>query len=221
MKARLIPLYYDPGRDSDFDRQLAALQSLLAEDAELLEPLPLGAPLPEAEAVVFPQMLGEAYRKLTAFKNIDRPILIVTSEFGTLSMWDWEIIDYLRLEGVDTIAPYTLDQTRKICAALAVKGELGRAKFLVYQDNPGEGFQPAIFKRFYWWEDECCERMQQRFGITIVKQSFRELGAAAKEISDREAEEAERMFTLLMGEDVERRRTFIEANATQVKNLDV
>jgi DNA gyrase subunit B len=36
-----------------------------------------------------------------------------------------------------------------------------------------------------------------------------------------EAEEAERMFSLLMGDDVERRRTFIEEHALDVKNLDV
>ena len=36
-----------------------------------------------------------------------------------------------------------------------------------------------------------------------------------------EAEEAERMFTLLMGDDVERRRNFIEEHALEVKNLDV
>jgi len=36
-----------------------------------------------------------------------------------------------------------------------------------------------------------------------------------------EAEEAERMFSLLMGEDVELRRAFIEEHALEVKNLDV
>ncbi len=36
-----------------------------------------------------------------------------------------------------------------------------------------------------------------------------------------EAEEAERMFSLLMGDNVERRRDFIERNALAVKNLDV
>jgi DNA gyrase subunit B len=36
-----------------------------------------------------------------------------------------------------------------------------------------------------------------------------------------EAAEAERLFTVLMGEDVERRRQFIEDHALEVKNLDV
>jgi DNA gyrase subunit B len=40
-------------------------------------------------------------------------------------------------------------------------------------------------------------------------------------IKAEEAEEADRMFTLLMGDDVERRRVFIEENALAVKNLDV
>ncbi len=115
MKARLVPLYLDPGRDADFDKQLAALHSLLESEAEFLQPVALGAPVPAAEAVVFPQVLGEAYRQVPAFKSIDLPILLVTSEFGTLSMWDWEIAEYLRSQGVETIGPYNLEQTRNVC----------------------------------------------------------------------------------------------------------
>ena len=63
MKARLVPIYF-PGRDEDFDRQLDTLKTLLADEAEILAPAALGEPLPEAEAVLFPQMLGEAYRML-------------------------------------------------------------------------------------------------------------------------------------------------------------
>ena len=196
MKARLIPIYFDPGRDSDFDKQLKALRSLLADLVELLEPVPLGSPLAEAEAVVFPQLLGEAYRQAKVFEAIDLPILFVTTEFGTLSMWDWEIAEYLKSCGVGTIAPYNLEQTKTVCAALGVKRELKDTKFLVYQDNPGEGFQAPIFKRFYWWEDECSQRMADKFGVTVVRKSFRELGAAAKEIGDCEADEVWRNWNL-------------------------
>jgi L-fucose isomerase-like protein len=133
-------------------------------------------------------MLGEAYRQLNDIKAITLPLLIITSEFGTVSMWDWEIGSYLRSEGVETIAPYNLDQTRKICRGLAVKRELKQTKFMVFQDNPGEGAQASIFKRFYWWEDECTQRMLNKFGITIVKKSFKKMGAEAQQIPDQEAE---------------------------------
>jgi hypothetical protein len=58
MKACLVPLYFDPGRDQDFDMQLERLNALLSDEAEFLEPLPLGYNLPKAKAVVFPQLLG-------------------------------------------------------------------------------------------------------------------------------------------------------------------
>lgn len=190
MKARLVPVYFDPGRDPDFDKQLDVLKGLLADCAEILPAVALGRPLPEADAVVFPQLLGEAYRRVKDFQGIGLPILIVTSEFGTLSMWDWEIICYLKSHGVPTIAPYNLDQTKSVCRALRVKRELPGTKFLVYQDNPGEGAQASIFKRFYWWEDECTERMREHFGVGIVKKSFRELGARAKQIPDQAAQDA-------------------------------
>lgn len=187
MKPRLIPIYF-PHRDAEFDRQLETLKKLLKDEAEFLEPAALGSSLPEAEAAVFPQMLGDAYRQVDGFKDIRLPLLVTTSEFGTVSMWDWEIRSYLKSEGIETIAPYNLEQTRLVCKALGVKRELKQTKFLVFQDNPGEGFQASIFKRFYWWENECIQRMQEKMGVTVVKKSFRELGAAAKQIPDQAAE---------------------------------
>ncbi len=189
MKARLVPLRFGDASDADaeFSAQVDRLRELLREDAEILAAVPLGAPLPDADAVVFPQLLGDAYHRLSAFKALNLPILVVTSQFGTMSMWDWEIISYLEAEGVSVIAPYTLEQARHACRALAVKKDLQHATFLVFQDNPGEGAQADIFKRFYWWEDECSQRMLDRFGLTIEKKSFKQLGAEAQQIPDGEA----------------------------------
>lgn len=191
VRARLTPLYFDPGRDENFDVQLANLRTLLADDAELLEPQPLGSAVPaEADAVLFPQLLGEAYRCVDHFRALKTPALILTSEFGTLSMWDWEIISYLKSEGAGgrLIAPYNLQQTREVLRAVALRRRLRSVRFVVYQDNPGDGMQAPIFKRFYWWEDECVRRMVEKFGITIEKRSFRKLGAEAKLIRDAEAD---------------------------------
>ena len=105
-----------------------------------------------------------------------------------MAMWDWEIISYLRAEGVEVMAPYSLDGAKTACRALAASASCDDGEFLVYQDHPGEGgSQPSIFKRFYWWEDECSQRIRDRFGLRIVKSSFEELGARAKAIPDAEA----------------------------------
>jgi len=189
MKARLIPVYFMPGKNEEFDRQLAVLKELLADVADILEPVALGSKLPDADAVVFPQLLGEAFTQIAEIKKIALPLLVVTSEFGTVAMWDWEIISFLKAEGLKTFAPYNLELTKAICESLAVKRDLRETTFLVFQDNPGEGFQADIFKRFYWWEDRCTQDMQKKFGVTIDKKSFKEFAAAAKQISDQEARE--------------------------------
>ena len=195
MPARLLPLYFISADDPDFAAQLAALHALLGEDAELLPPRRLGDTLPSGvDALVFPQMLGEAYRRLEQFQALGLPLLVITSEFGTMSMWDWEINRYLRGAGVQVIAPYNLEQARLACRLLALKREINGARFVVYQDNPGEGFQASIFKRFYWWEAECTQRLGERFGLQVEKRSFRELAQAAKAIPDGEAEEAWRAW---------------------------
>jgi hypothetical protein len=187
MKARLIPLYFEPGPDAEFTAQVERLRDLFREEAEILEPAALGAARTDADAVVFPQLLGDAYRQVRAFQALDVPILILTSEFGTMSTWDWEIISYLESEHVSVIAPYSVEQAKRACRAMAVKSDLRQAKFLVFQDNPGAGAQASIFKRFYWWEDECSQRVLDRFGLTIEKRSFKQLGAEAQAIPDHEA----------------------------------
>jgi hypothetical protein len=187
-KARLLPVHFGDEPDREFQAQLNALHGLLVEDAEILDPVPLGSDLPVADAVLLPQVLGEAYRRIEQLKAIQAPLLIITSEFGTMAMWDWEIGSYMRAEGIRALAPYNLAQARTICRALGVKRHLRGTTFLVYQDNPGEGFQASIFKRFYWWEDECTQRILRKFGVTILRESFRQLGEAASRISDGEAD---------------------------------
>ena len=185
-----MPVFFGGAPNAECLHQVEALRSLLAGEAEILAPVPAGAALPGADAVVLPQVLGEAYRQIADLKKIPVPIVIVTSEFGTVSMWDWEIASYMRSEGIRALMPYNLGQARVICRALGVRRQLRGGKFLVYQDNPGEGFQASIFKRFYWWEEECTARMLERFGLAIRRKSFRDLGAAARAIPDAEAEEA-------------------------------
>jgi hypothetical protein len=81
-----------------------------------------------------------------------------------------------------------MEQTRVILRALALKRELRQARLLTYQDFPGrEGFQDEIFRRFYWWEQECSERMRTQFGVEHVKKSFKTLGEVARNIPDADA----------------------------------
>ena len=188
MNAKLVPLYLRAEDDPAFVAQLERLRELLEGIADVLEPLALGSELPDADAVVLPQLVGDAYRRVGELRALELPIVVLTSEFGTMAMWDWELIAYLRSQGVDTLAPYTLEDARTICRALAAKRELAGARFLVYHDHPGEaGFQPEIFKRFYWWEDECSARMHCAFGVTVEKRSFAELGARAQSMPESRA----------------------------------
>lgn len=190
MKARIRPIYFYPGKDEEFDIQLERLRDRFHSLSEFLDPVPLESgsfdrdQQENVEAVVFPQLLGEAYRQIDAFRRINLPILIITSEFGTLSMWDWEICSYLKSEGIRTIAPYNAEQVEILLQALAAKRQLSQGKFVVYQDNPGEGYQPSIFKRFYWWEEECVSRIRDIYGVEVIRTSFKDLGKRAREISN-------------------------------------
>lgn len=188
MKVNLTPIYFREATDPDFLKQLSILDDLLHEHVDLLAPTKLGDPLsPETDAVVFPQMLGDAYQQVDVFKTLPQPILVITSEFGTVSMWDWEINNYLDSYGVKVIAPPNLETTIKALKTIALKKQLKQSKLLVFQDNPGEGYQADIFKRFYWWEKECIDSLEEKFGVKIVKKSFEKLGGDAQKISDEDA----------------------------------
>jgi hypothetical protein len=187
MKATLVPVYFNSADDPDFAGHLAALKELLAGEATFLNPVELGKTVPvEADSAIFPQMLGDAYRRLEDFRGLPQPILVVTSEFGTVSMWDWEIITYLTAKGVKILAPNTLEKTRQACRAFALKKQLKASKFLVYQDHPASqgGNQDEIFKRFYWWEPECVQAIESRYGLQIEQRSFKELAEKARAIPD-------------------------------------
>ena len=185
MKAKFVPVFFQSAQDPDFVNQLANLKTLLADEAEILEPVALGDMLPDSDGIIFPQMLGDAYRKLELLRTLPQPLMVITSEFGAVSMWDWEIVSYLKIKDVKTIAPNSLEKTRQACRAFTLRRQLKRSKFLIYQDNPASvgGNQDDIFKRFYWLEPECLNAIKQRYGIEIVKKSFKNLAIEAKKHS--------------------------------------
>ena len=191
MKAKLVPIYFRSASDPGFATQTQKLRQLLAVEADILEPVRLGADLPETDAVIFPEMLGQAYTEVDKFRRLPQPLMVVTSEFGTVSMWDWEINSYLTAKGISVIGPTSPEKTRQVCRAFALKRQLKRSKFLVFQDEPasGGGNQDEIFKRFYWWEPECVQAIEGKYGLKVIKKSFRKLGEVAQAISDESAEE--------------------------------
>ena len=184
MKAILIPLYFKSGTDADFKNQVIKLRALLDDVALILEPIELGSNLPRADAVIFPQLIGDAFKQIEQLKKIKIPFIVATSEFGAVNMWDWEIVSFFKSEGLAVFSPYNLGLTKKICKSLALKEEMKSTKFLMFQDNPGVGMQAEIFKRFFWWEDRCTKFIKERFGIEIIKKSFRDFGKRAMEIDN-------------------------------------
>ena len=181
---QLLPVFLEDSPTTAFTHQLDTLKQLSHDLVEWLPPVQIShAPQVKAAAIVVPDMSGLAYRLLAEFQAIDIPILIITSEFGTVSMWDWEIRDYLRRRAVDTVAPTSLGEFHDLCRAIGVKQRLAGATMLAYQDNLGAGKQPDIFKRFYWWEEECVEDLNRVHGVKVERRSYRELQARADRVS--------------------------------------
>ena len=194
MKARLVPLQFEEMNEreqDEFREQMKLLTEMYADVAQFEEPVKVGEEMPEgADAAVFPLLIFAAYRHDEQLISCSLPMIILTSEYGTIEMWDWEIATYLRQLGCRVFTPYSVDMAKTIMRAFAVKRKLADgAKFLMFQDTPGEGEQANIFKKFYWWEKQSTDKMEETFGCRVVYKSWKELNERAAEISYEKAAE--------------------------------
>ncbi len=193
MKAVLQPVRFSETNErerGEFDRQLERLKELYGGEAAFLPAVELAqAKAGEADAFLFPQLVGAAFSHEAAFRAMELPVLVLSSAFGTVEMWDWEIVAWLRENaGINVLTPYSGELARVILRALAVRRGMRKGtRFLMFQDDPGEGMQAYIFKRFFWWEKESARQIEDAFGIQILYRSWKEVNQQAQAIPDAEA----------------------------------
>lgn len=191
MKTILQPLYFkeiNQREQGELAEQLDRLKALYGEEAEFLEPAAVGEKIPEeAQAVLFAQMIGAVFGYGEQIAAIKLPVILMTSEFGTVEMWDWEIAAYLRenLHMDNVFTPYSTRMAKVILRAISAKQAMRRGgSFLIFQDSPGEGMQSEIFKRFFWWEKECIQRIEENFGVRVIFKSWKEINEKARLTDD-------------------------------------
>ena len=193
MRAKVVPVYFYGRNDrevKEYEAQLERMRNLYGNEMELLDSIELGQEIPQdADTVLFPQLFGAVFRQRELIEKISLPILIITSEFGTVEMWDWEIVAWLRDElSKDVFFPYNTDMAKVILRAFAVRKVLKNGiNFLMFQDDPGEGMQAYLFKKFFWWDESCTRQIEKAFGIHIVYKSWKEVNEKAARIEDSEA----------------------------------
>lgn len=186
MKARIVPMKFEGAKIEEFDRILNILKQIYEEEAEFLEPVAVGEPVPEADAVLFPVMWVDVYQH-RMLDTIKLPVIVLTTKYGVSLMFDWESAAYMKSKGLKVFNPHSVELAKTIFKALALKRNMKKQKFLVFQDTPGDGLIPEQFKIFYWWNEECTRDIREKFGITIVRKSYKEVCEKAKAISDEEA----------------------------------
>lgn len=194
MKVKLLPLVFTEANEREDEEraaQLQVLRQMYGEEAEFLPPQSVQAAVPpEADALLFPQLIGAVFSHAGRLQEIGLPIVVLTSAFGTVEMWDWEIVAYLREQaGLTVFSPYTTQLAKVVLRAMAARRDMRAGmKFLMFQDSPGEGMQANIFKRFYWWEQECARQIEDTFGVQMVYRSWKEVNERAAKVPLAEAE---------------------------------
>ncbi|MDF2611205.1 MAG: hypothetical protein K0R92_2679 [Lachnospiraceae bacterium] len=193
MSTKLLPLYFNEANErehKEFNKQLDNLRLIYQKDTEFLDPRPVhDFDSTIADAIIFPQLIGAIFENKRYLADIKLPIIIITSQFGTVEMWDWEIVAYLREElKLQVFTPYNVEMGMVILRSISARKQMHSGiNFLMMQDSPGEGMQSNIFKRFYWWEKECAQQIERAFGIHIIYRSWKEVNENVKGISDETA----------------------------------
>ena len=190
IKANVVPLIFKETNErerGEYEEQLNTLIEIYGDTARFARPVWVGDPIPECDAIVFPQLIGAAYHYTETLKEYNKPAVVITSQFGTVDMWDWELITYMRSRGLNVFSPYNIDLGKVVFRAIGTKEHLKGAKFLMFQDDPGEGMQAYIFKRFYWWEKECSEQIEKAFGAKLYYKSWKEVNRKAAAYDPAEA----------------------------------
>jgi hypothetical protein len=191
MKVQLVPVRFAEANErehGEYQEQMKRLSECYGDVAEFLPAITMGEAAPkEADAILFPQLIFAAFRHDEEMKSYGLPMVVLTSKYGTVEMWDWEIITYLRDLGCTVFSPYNVEMGKTVLRAIAAKRNLHGARFLMFQDSPGEGMQANIFKKFYWWEKQSTQIMEDHFGISMIYRSWKEVSDQAKRISDDEA----------------------------------
>ncbi len=197
MKARVVPMQFAGASDQEFYRILNALKEIYKDEVEFLEPVAVGQPCPDADAVLFPVLWVEVYKDMEALlKTVHVPAVVLTTTVGVSLMFDWEAVAYMKSKGLTVFNPHSVDLAKTVFKALALKREMKHQKFLVFHDTPGDGLIPEQFKIFYWWNEECIRSMKEKFGITIVHKSYKALGERARAVSDEAAREEMKRFSI-------------------------
>ena len=171
------------------------------------------------------------------FKNQEIINMITASGTGISDEFD---ISKLRYHKIIILTDSDVDGLHISCLLLTFfyrhmpqlieNGNLFIAQAPLYRVTKGK-------QKYYVLNDENLEKLFSEIGKDVEIQRFKGLGEmnpeqlwettmnpetrTLKQITIEDAVEADRMFSILMGDEVEPRREFIMANAKFVKNLDV
>ena len=170
MKAKLLPLYFkerNPRETREFEEQLKKPQILYGAEADFLPPSAAGRACPSR---CRRHSIPPASRSCLSIPRIYRERLAADyysnlriRHCGNVGLGD-RGLSAGRTGSKRILPPYQCELAKVVLRALSAKRKLRSGmKFLMLQDNPGEGMQAYLFKRFYWWDKSCTRQIEDTF----------------------------------------------------------